>query len=319
MPLQKKPAPKKAAAPKKPAAPKVPAPKPAKVLSVINTIPTQIFDIYVFGEGSAGELGLGAKAIDGKKPMDVTRPRKNVLLSAKDVGVVMIAVGGMHCAALTRDNKILTWGVNDQGALGRDTPKGGKMKEVNIKDGAASDSEDDSDDDGEGLNPSEAEPRAIDSEHFPEGTKFAALYAADSATFALTDTGLVYGWGTFRVSFITSIPFQSLTFCRVMMVSWVSAKVSFNRTLPFLLKSSRTLLRWLLVLTTSSLLTTRARSSHGAQVNKTSLLVVLLLVLLMVLWFPVNSVSNATRLFTLDVEITTVSLLISRVRSIRGA
>jgi regulator of chromosome condensation len=103
----------------------------------------------------------------------------------------------MHCAALTHDNKILTWGVNDQGALGRETPQEGKMKD--ITNGADSDS--DSDDEGEGLNPSEAEPRAIDPSHFPEGTKFSQLVASDSATFVTTDTGLVYGWGTFRVSF----------------------------------------------------------------------------------------------------------------------
>jgi regulator of chromosome condensation len=34
---------------------------------------------------------------------------------------------------------------------------------------------------------------------FPEGTVFTQLAAGDSMTFALTDEGLVYGWGTFRV------------------------------------------------------------------------------------------------------------------------
>jgi regulator of chromosome condensation len=152
-------------------------------------------DVFVFGEGTAGELGLGAKSADGKKVVDVARPRLNARLSAKDVGVVQIAVGGMHCAALTYDNKILTWGVNDQGALGRDTAEG-PMKEIAEDDGSDSDS----DDDDSGLNPTEAEPREVDPKHFPEGTKFASLYAGDSTTFALTTTGKVYGWGTFRVS-----------------------------------------------------------------------------------------------------------------------
>ncbi len=140
---------------------------------------------------------MGAKSSDGKKVVDVTRPRLNERLSAKEVGVVLIAVGGMHCAALTKDNKILTWGVNDQGALGRPTGEGA-MKE--IKENANSDSGSDSDDDDSDLNPTEAEPREVDLSHFPEGTKFAALFAGDSSTFALTTTGLVYGWGTFRVS-----------------------------------------------------------------------------------------------------------------------
>lgn len=183
-----KPAPKRAANPKKPA-------KPAKVLPTINQPPTQRIDVFVFGEGSAGELGLGAKGSNGRKVIDVVRPRLNARLSAKDVGVVQIAVGGMHCAALTYDNKILTWGVNDGGALGRDTDEG-PMKE--IVEGDSSDS--DSDDEDSGLNASEAEPREVDPKYFPEGTKFASLYAGDSTTFALTTTGKVYGWGTFRVS-----------------------------------------------------------------------------------------------------------------------
>jgi regulator of chromosome condensation len=183
-----KPAPKKAAAPKKAVAPKLQKPLPE-----INFAPTQKLQIYVFGEGSAGELGLGAKSADGKKVVDVTRPRLNDRL--EPLGIVQIAVGGMHCAALTADNRIFTWGVNDQGALGRETTQEGKMKDI-----TADDEDSDSDEEGSGLNPSEAEPREVDSKHFPEGTKFAALFAGDSTTFALTTTGLVYGWGTFRVS-----------------------------------------------------------------------------------------------------------------------
>ncbi len=177
------------------------APKPiklAKALPILNNPPTQVLDVFVFGEGGAGELGLGAdKDPQGRRPLDVKRPRINHLLSAKDVGVVKLAVGGMHCVALTKDNKILTWGVNDQGALGRETKQEGKMKDLPA-DGEDEDS--DSDDDESGLNPSESEPRQVDPSHFPEGTIFASVYAGDSTSFALTNTGLVYGWGTFRVS-----------------------------------------------------------------------------------------------------------------------
>jgi regulator of chromosome condensation len=164
----------------------------------LNIIPTTKFDVYVCGEGSAGELGLGAMKFQGKGPIDVKRPRLNHLLSAKTVGVVSLTVGGMHCAALTHDNKILTWGVNDQGALGRETSSEGKMKDITKADGSESDSDDDDDDSG--LNPSESEPREVDYKHFPEGTMFTGLVASDSATFVITEEGLVYGWGTFRVS-----------------------------------------------------------------------------------------------------------------------
>lgn len=126
----------------------------------------------------------------------------NPRLSAQDVGVVALAVGGMHCVALTKDNKILTWGVNDQGALGRETPQEGKMKEVGENRESEDSDSDDSDDDDSGLNPSEAEPREVDLAAFPEGTKFASVYAGDSTSWVVTTTGLLYGWGTFRVSLL---------------------------------------------------------------------------------------------------------------------
>ena len=175
--------------------------KKAKARVVINESPTQKLDVYVFGEGSSGELGLGT----AKNAIDVKRPRLNPLLSAQDVGVVQVAVGGMHCLALTTNNKILTWGVNDHGALGRDTAWEGGMKDM---DDSKSDS-DSNDASDSGLNPRESTPTAIPSESFPEGTVFVKVAAGDSLSLALTDDGLVYGWGTFRVSCTVSPPNHS--------------------------------------------------------------------------------------------------------------
>ncbi|KAK2810439.1 hypothetical protein FQN50_002928 [Emmonsiellopsis sp. PD_5] len=173
--------------PKKARVIKAPAVKP-KV--VINEVPTKRLNVYVCGEGGSGELGLGS----GKNVIDVKRPRLNPLLPADTVGVVQVAAGGMHCIAITHDNKLLTWGVNDQGALGRDTTWEGGMKEIK-EDGEDSDSDSD---EGSGLNPRETTPTAIPSDSFPKGTVFVQVAACDSASFALTDDGLVYGWGTFR-------------------------------------------------------------------------------------------------------------------------
>ncbi|KZF22712.1 RCC1/BLIP-II protein [Xylona heveae TC161] len=156
----------------------------------INKAPTQKLHVFVFGEGSSGELGLGT----AKNCVDVKRPRLNPHLPAATVGVVHVACGGMHVAALTHDNRILTWGVNDQGALGRDTAWEGGLKDIddNKSDASSSDESD------SGMNPREATPTAIPDTAFPEGTKFVQLACGDSTTFALTDDGLVYGWGTFR-------------------------------------------------------------------------------------------------------------------------
>lgn len=158
---------------------------------------TEPLKVFVFGEGSSGELGFGAT----KKAIDVKRPRYNEPLSNQNV--VRIATGGMHVVALTQDNKILTWGVNDNGALGRDTSNANVvMKDIDEAAGSDSDSEDDP---TGGLNDKEATPTAISDEYFPEGTVFVDVVAGDSCSFALTTEGAVYGWGTFRVSLLITV------------------------------------------------------------------------------------------------------------------
>lgn len=156
-----------------------------KPRAIINQAPDSPLHVYVFGEGSSGELGLG----DARNAIDVKRPRLNPHLLPEKVGVVHLACGGMHVAALTRDGKVLTWGVNDQGALGRDTKWEGGLRDMDA---------DSDDEDSTGLNPLESTPGAITT--FPEGTVIVKLSAGDSHTLALTDDGKVFGWGTFRVS-----------------------------------------------------------------------------------------------------------------------
>lgn len=168
---------------KKPRAPKVPK---VQEKVVINHAPTQRLDLFVCGEGSNGELGLGT----AKNVIDVKRPRLNAMLSAKDVGVVQVACGGMHALALTHDGKVLSWGVNDGAALGRSTGKG-PLKDLDMEEDDISEPED------SGLNPDEANPAAV---AFPEGIVIVKLAAGDGISLALTDDGHVYGWGEFRVS-----------------------------------------------------------------------------------------------------------------------
>ncbi|KAF6226819.1 hypothetical protein HO173_012323 [Letharia columbiana] len=168
------------------------APKPKLIL---NHRATDTLNVYVFGSGDSGVLGLGPKCSTD----DVVRPRLNPNLSASFVGVVQMATGGMHCVALRNDNKILTWGVNDHGALGRDTEWGGGWKDMD-----GGDHDQDSDNSESELNPKESSPTAIDSSCFPANTVFTQVAAGDNATFALTEEGLVYGWGTFKVKYSAS-------------------------------------------------------------------------------------------------------------------
>ncbi|KAI1763608.1 RCC1/BLIP-II [Hypoxylon sp. FL1150] len=159
----------------------------------INTRPSEKLNVFVFGEGRFGELGLGNQKHKGKKPIDVRRPRINHNLLADKVGVVQVACGGMHAVALTADNKILTWGVNDLKALGRDP--------VFEDPGSDNDSDaSDEDDDYRGLDLGESTPGEIDLSALSEVPQWVQVAATDSATFALTETGDVYGWGTFKGS-----------------------------------------------------------------------------------------------------------------------
>ena len=137
-----------------------------------------------------GELGLGPL----ETQRNVKRPRLNPFLLPDDVGIVDIAVGGMHCAAIDVRGRVWTWGVNDQGVLGRDTtwtpPE---------NDDTAMDSDDE---DGEQLNPRESVPGLV--EGFPDGTLITKIACGDSITVAVTDQGQVYAWGTFRVHSLLS-------------------------------------------------------------------------------------------------------------------
>lgn len=136
----------------------------------------------------AGELGLG----NTKKPpsTDVKRPRLNPHLDPAKVGVVQVVAGGMHTMVLTHDNKILTWGVNDQGALGRDTAWAGNLKDMDAK---SEDSDSDDENGTNDLNPKEATPGEVDwaGVEIAPGTRFTQMAAGDSCSFVLTDDGRV--------------------------------------------------------------------------------------------------------------------------------
>ncbi|KAK2596932.1 hypothetical protein N8I77_012813 [Diaporthe amygdali] len=156
-------------------------------LGNINAIPREVLTVYVFGTGeSAGDLGLGPDKKEAERPTIITR-LDGRQTTTDGYRVVQLDCGGMHTIALTEDGRIVTWGGNDNGALGRDTNWDGGLRDIDAEEEM---------DDGD-LNPLESTPTCIPDTSFPPGTKFATVAAGDSCSFAVTTTGLVYGWGTF--------------------------------------------------------------------------------------------------------------------------
>jgi regulator of chromosome condensation len=66
-------------------------------------------------------------------------------------------------------------------------------------DGGLRDIDGDPEEDGE-LNPLELTPTAIAERYLPLHHNYVQVAAGDSFSLALTDTGLVFAWGTFKVS-----------------------------------------------------------------------------------------------------------------------
>lgn len=99
----------------------------------------------------------------------------------------------MHTIALTVHNDIITWGFDDNHALGRDT--GGKVHCTILTPNSddSNDSNSDNDEEGE-WNPLESSPPTkVSAKHFPPDNRFVQVAAGDSCSFALTETGLAYG------------------------------------------------------------------------------------------------------------------------------
>ncbi|XP_017772383.1 PREDICTED: regulator of chromosome condensation isoform X2 [Nicrophorus vespilloides] len=114
--------------------------------------------VLVTGAGDFGQLGLGPDILEKCRPA----------LIKLDHEIVDICAGGMHTVCLTKDGKVITFGCNDEGALGRST----------------ADKE--------------------EAEFIPDmvvlPSKVVQISAGDSHTAALLDDGRVFAWGTFRDS-----------------------------------------------------------------------------------------------------------------------
>lgn len=129
-------------------------------------------DVMIWGDNTCMVLGISTRASGRKRPfpvalIDKAAPSgyKRLLPKCKQV-----VASGVHTVAVTVDGDLYSWGVNDEGQLGRRIPDGDD--EAPAVPGLVSL--------GEGAG------------------KVSSAAATDAATFALTEEGTLYGTGVFK-------------------------------------------------------------------------------------------------------------------------
>lgn len=123
-------------------------------------------EAFVWGAGDSGQLGLGGDVDEKRRPAKVER---GVMANVK---VTQIATGGTHTLALASGGACFSWGNNDGGALGRKVDKQADPD-------------------------AEYEPGKVE---LPLDVKVIMVSTGDSHGAALTESGAVWAWGSFRTT-----------------------------------------------------------------------------------------------------------------------
>jgi len=130
--------------------------------------------LYVFGSGDFGQLGLGESVLMKYRPFPIMFNLDNYWINSR---VNQVISGGMHTVVILEDNSVWSWGVNDEGALGRCTSNEIGLKYTKI------------------LKFDSYKPGRV--ELFCN-IKVVQISAGDSHTCFLSESGLLYISGTFR-------------------------------------------------------------------------------------------------------------------------
>ena len=131
-------------------------------------------DVFVWGDNTCMVLGLTTRATGRKRPiplalLDKTTPSGYRRILPK---CTLAVASGVHSVAVSEDGHLWTWGVNDEGQLGRPIPE---------------------DDDEAPAVPGKVTIPGAD----PDAVVVGAA-TTDAATFALLSDGSVHGCGVFK-------------------------------------------------------------------------------------------------------------------------
>ncbi|CAG8592195.1 11967_t:CDS:2 [Funneliformis caledonium] len=137
--------------------------------------PQQVGQVYAIGLNDCAQCGMDESTEHLKKV--------RLIPSLGQFNIVDISAGSLHSAALTSDGKIVTWGCNDHGTLGRFTeaPKSAFAKEI-FDAGNYEIGEENKPAYAEGL----------------DNVNIVKVICGGNATFAISDQGHLYATGTFK-------------------------------------------------------------------------------------------------------------------------
>jgi regulator of chromosome condensation len=198
-PQKKKPAAAAAAAKKPAAAAAAKAAAKRKAPSAPSSALPSL-DCFTFGSNPFGALGLGEDVVEKFRPAFVPLP--------KSARCAQVACGGMHTLALSSDGRVFSWGVNDEGALGR--PTAGSAWGEQGGGGGAGSTPATAAKKGSGAGATAAKKAQEEEEeedpHVPGEVRLpaaargavVAVAAGDGVSVALTSAGDVWGWGLFK-------------------------------------------------------------------------------------------------------------------------
>ena len=143
-------------------------------------------DVLCFGMGDMGQLGIPGKNPDeGIGSSSIPRVIKNL----RDAKVLKVACGGLHNAAVDEDGRVYTWGCNDEGSLGKfDFSNLDQLDTAYVPQKVS------------GFLPSRSSPTYPTVSEYAPRTDEAIVDIAtgDCQTLALSTTGNVYMFGTYR-------------------------------------------------------------------------------------------------------------------------
>ncbi|KAK6588213.1 hypothetical protein RS030_6836 [Cryptosporidium xiaoi] len=154
--------------------------------------------VWVWGSGECDQLGIKESLLDDD--LSLKAPMKISDLSDK-YNIVDICSGALHNIILTDDGEVISWGCNDDGALGRISLKlEKKLERRRYTDGNEDEELEEDDDEDDLLEDKYPNKVKFTNEESVGNVKVKSIVSGDCYSCCLTNNGEVYLWGSYKDS-----------------------------------------------------------------------------------------------------------------------